>query len=134
MSDARFELLKAMRLAMLGDTGLAAMITGVSDPAPRGGAYPFVTFGDVRTTPQDGDQPPTLEHQVEVWVYSRAKGRWEVSQIADTVRALLDDAALSLSGHDLIDIRHRDTEVAPTRDRHGFRARLRFRAVTARST
>lgn len=130
MSDARFALLRAVRLAVLQNTELAAALTGVYDQPPRGVGYPFVTFGETRSAPLDGDDEPVQEHQIELWIHSRGRGRWEVSDLADRIRELLDDGALVLAGQQLVSIRHRSTEIEPSRDRRGFRARMRMRAVT----
>ncbi|WP_420392565.1 DUF3168 domain-containing protein [Acuticoccus sp.] len=132
MSDARHALLSAIHQRLTADAVLGAVLAGsqVFDGTPQGVPYPFVATGEVRSRPLDGDDPPTLEHRVELVVHSRAAGRREASDVAERVRMLVDGAALAPAGHRLVSIRHIDTEVIGSRDGRAYRARMRFRALT----
>ena len=57
-------------------------------------------------------------------------GHKEAKQIADAIRAALNNAALTISGAVLIDLRYLDTAFSRETDGQTFRARLHFRAVT----
>lgn len=130
MSDPRFALLQALHGRLLADPAVSNRVTGVFDPPPRAVGHPFITFGELQSKPLDGDDPPTLEHRLDIIVHSRAHNRREVSDLAERARVLLDDAGLGLSGHRLISIAHRETEIVPSRDRRSYRARVRFRILT----
>jgi len=63
-------------------------------------------------------------------VWSRARGRKESKAVAAIVRAALDDAALALTGHTLIGIKHQSTEFLRQTDGQTYHAVMKFRAVT----
>jgi len=134
MSDARHALLSAVHGELMADGGLDQILAGgkVYDRVPRAAQHPFVVFGDVSSEPADGDGDGTLEHRLEILVFSREAGRREASDIADRVRSVLDGAALTPAGHRLAGLRHRDTVVSTSRDRRAYQARLRFFALTER--
>ncbi|MBJ3774820.1 DUF3168 domain-containing protein [Acuticoccus mangrovi] len=130
MSEARHALLEAVYGALTGDAALDALLSGVFDEVPRGADYPFVAFGEMASRALDGDAAGTVEHRFEILVHSRAAGRREASDIAERVVGLLDGAALTLDGHRLDGLAHRETSVRASRDRRAYVARLRFRALT----
>ncbi|MEM7695009.1 MAG: DUF3168 domain-containing protein [Pseudomonadota bacterium] len=130
MSDARHALMSAVFAALSGDATLSGLITGVFDHPPRGASHPFVSFGAFRSKVLDGDDVPDVEHRFEVLIHSRDAGRREASTIAARVEALLDGAALSLTGFRLIGLRHRESDVAGSRDQRAYRVRVSFSAVT----
>ncbi|WMS41695.1 DUF3168 domain-containing protein [Acuticoccus sp. MNP-M23] len=131
MSDPRDVLIRAVYEALTGDAALSAILAdgGVYDHPPRAASFPFVSFGEGRTTILDADAVPTREHRFEVVVHSRAPGRREASDIAARVEALLT-GGLVLSEGRLVGLRLRDTILAEGRDQHAYRARLRFVALT----
>ena len=63
-------------------------------------------------------------------VWSRSGGTREVKQIAAAVRSCLDHAALSVSGHTLIDLAFASADYARQSDGKTYRAALRFTALT----
>ncbi|WP_108661178.1 DUF3168 domain-containing protein [Acuticoccus kandeliae] len=132
MSEARHVLLGAIYDAITGDAEFGALLAGakVYDAVPRGADHPFVVIGAVTSRALDGDDVPVVEHRVELFVHSAASGQGEASSIADGVRGLLDGASPTLEGQRLVSLRHLETGVSATRDGRGYRARLRFRALT----
>jgi len=132
MSDARHALTQAVYQALMADAGLTAILADgrVYDHAPRGAAYPFISFGEGRSTDLDADAVPTTEHRFEVVVHSRAPGRREASDIAARVTAVLTGGGLTLPEGRLVGLRQRDTILAEGRDQQAYRARLRFTALT----
>jgi len=132
MSDARHSLMEAVYAVLVGDSELDAVLTGgkVFDHVPRAAGYPFVSFGNCDTRAVDGDAVPAELHRFEVLVHSRAPGRAEASAIAARVAALVDGAALALTGAALVFMRLRDTSVAASSDRRAYRVRMRFEALT----
>ncbi|WP_226576795.1 DUF3168 domain-containing protein [Acuticoccus sediminis] len=132
MSDARHALLAEVHRVLLADGTLGSLLAGpgVFDGVPQGAAYPFVSIGEVRSGALDGDDPPTVEHRIELIVNSRAAGRREASDIADRVRMVLEGEAMAPAGHRMVSMRHRDTDVTASRDGRAYRARLLFRALT----
>ena len=81
------------------------------------------TARDWSTATEDG-----MEVSFAVVAWSREPGRSEALAIADRVVALLHDAALTLAGHRLVNLRHLSTETARNDKPEGRRAVARFRA------
>lgn len=131
MSDSRDALVRALYEALTGDAGLSALLAGdgVYDHPPRAADHPFVTIGEGRSVPLDGDAVPTVEHRLELVVHSRAQGRREASDIAARIEAVLT-GGLALAEGRLVGIRLRDTILTEGRDQRAYRARLRFVAFT----
>ncbi len=97
---------------------------------PSGAEFPYLTFGqssekDWSTQTDDG-----VEHVVVLQAWSRAAGRREADEILHAVRTALHNAALVLSGHKLINLRHELSDVRREADGVTFRGTARFRAVT----
>lgn len=102
----------------------------IYDVAPANAALPYVTFGPAQWSDwsqigaRGGDQILTLD------VWSDYPGASEAIRIAERIADLLDDAALALTGHALVDLKLRS--LARTREADGrlARASLSFRALT----
>ena len=120
-------------LVIAGDIDVAATQTMVEHwfgDVPRGAAYPYVTFGitsdrDWSTATEGGS-----EHILTLHVWSRAAGRRESDAILDAVGAALHDAAPTLAGHRLVNLRREHSEVRRDPDGETYHGLVRFRAVT----
>jgi hypothetical protein len=102
----------------------------IFDDVPPATPYPYCTIGqtterDWSTGTEDG-----REHTITLHVWSRAPGRRQVHEIAALLRATLHLAALPLTGHRLINLRHEFSEAHREPDGETYRALVRFRAVT----
>ena len=102
----------------------------VFDDIPPASPYPYISIGhtlerDWSTGTEDG-----REHTITLHVWSRSAGRAQVHQIAALLRATLHQAALTLTGFRLINLRHEFTEARREPDGETYRALVRFRAVT----
>ena len=132
MSGAVIALRKAARARLAADTALTALLGGVKiyDEAPRAAAPPYITFGDAQARDLSSVSYRGAEQVLVLQVWSEQGGAREALDIADHAAALLDDAALTLDGHRLINLRLTALEL--TREAKGrfFRASLRLRAVT----
>ena len=80
-------------------------------------------------TNNDTKTEQSAEHELSVAAWSRAGGRQECKLAADAVRSALDGAALTLTGHVLIDIRYLSAQYLRENDGQTFRAVVKFRAV-----
>ena len=130
MSSA-VELQKAVFEALAGDAALAALIgTNILDRAPANVAFPYITFG--RTSIYDwstGTESGT-EQLFTLHIWSKAKGKKETLEIMELARARLDDAALGLDDHHLVNMRLEFAEARYDEDLSVHHGLLRFRAVT----
>ena len=132
MASAAFALQTAIYARLLGDTALTAMLGGprIYDDVPQRADFPYLTFGqsierDWSTGTEDGK-----EHTVTLHVWSRAAGRKESDDILEAARGLFHNAALVLSGHRLINLRHDVSDVRRDPDGETYHGTARFRGVT----
>jgi hypothetical protein len=129
--DASLALQTAIVAALDGDATLKAMIAGVFDEVPANTVFPFVQIGDVEDTDISATLSESWEHRVELFIWSTARGRKEIYQIAERIDALLHDQALALSGHALVNLLRVSRSTLRDSDEEGIRAgRLVYRAVT----
>ncbi|QPC87215.1 DUF3168 domain-containing protein [Mesorhizobium sp. NBSH29] len=131
MTSPAVELQKAIFATLSGDGALAALVGGrIFDHAPASVAFPYITFGrtsvyDWSTASEGGSEQVFTLH-----VWSRAKGKLEVLSIMDRIRTKLDNAALVLAGHHLVNLRNEYSEARHVDDLSLHQGLLRFRAVT----
>lgn len=131
MTSAALALQKAVYAALSADAGVGALIGGrIYDLAPRNAVFPYATFGratlaDWSTGTEDG-----AEHRLTLDVWSRAHGKSECHAIGEAIRAALNDAALTLTGHALVNLLFESADTARDPDGITFHGVLRFRAVT----
>ena len=132
MSSASLALQQAIFAALSANADLKALIGDpprLFDFVPRDSAFPYVVIGDGTETNWSTATETGSEHAVAINAWSRATGHKEAKEIAEIVRAALDNAALSLTGFMLVGIRHLATDFARQPDGQTWRATLRFRAV-----
>ena len=131
MSAASWALQQAA-FAVLSMSDAVRDIAGerVFDAVPRGAAFPYIVIGDDAEANWDTATEAGSEHTLSVHIWSRAGGHKEIKRAAAAVRDTLGGAALTLDGHDLIDIRFLSADFRREPDGQTFRAVLRFRAVT----
>ncbi len=131
MTSAALALQKAVFAALVADDAVGASIGDrIYDVAPRDVAFPYATIGqatlaDWSTGTEDGS-----EHRLTLHVWSREQGQSQCHAIVDAIRAALDDAALALDGHALVNLRFEFADTRRDGDGITFRGTLRFRAVT----
>ena len=132
MSSAVIALRKAIRARLVADAALLALLGGakVYDEAPREAHVPYVTFGDALTRELSTTLYPGLEHFVVLHVWSIQGGAREALEIAERINVLLDDAALTLDTHRLINLRFVALETVREDAGRFIRVALRLRAVT----
>lgn len=132
MAAATIELQKAVFTALSGDAALIAALGGarIHDHAPAHVPFPYITFGrsassDWSTASEDG-----AEHFFTIHVWSKEKGKTQAAAIMEMVRALLHDAALTLPGHVLVNLRQEFGEIRFDDDHDVHHGTMQFRAVT----
>ena len=132
MTSPVIALRKAIRLQLTGDAALVAKLGGpnVFDEAPREAIPPYVAFGDSSLRDLSTSTDRSAEQFAVLNVWSLQRGLREALDIADRVAALLDDAALALDGHRLVNLRLVALETKREGNGRFARASLRFRAVT----
>ncbi len=131
MTCAALALQKAVYAALIADAGVGALIGDrIYDVAPRDVVFPYVTIGRMTVTDWSTGSEDGAEHRLTLDVWSRQHGKSECAAIAEAIRAVLHDAALTLDGHALVNLRFESADVARDPDGITFHGLLRFRAVT----
>jgi len=136
MSSPSWALQTAIFTALSADTNIKSVLGNparIYDEVPREAAMPYLVIGDDKQSDWSTSTDTGAEHVLTLHVWSRARGRKESKTIAEAVRAALDDANLSLTGHTLIDIKHQSQEFLRQTDGQTYHAVLKFRAVTEES-
>jgi hypothetical protein len=131
MASAAWELQKSIHAALVADAALATLLGGarVHDDVPRGAEFPYVTFGPSTARDWSTDDEAGSEHIVTLDVWSKHGGEREVHLVMAAMRAALHEAALTVAGHRLVNLRHEQSEAARLGDGETYRGTARFRAV-----
>lgn len=119
----------AIHARLSGDTVLTGLIGAgaVFDRRVTGRPMPYCVLSEIATSDL---APGTEEHLVRIEVWSDAAGRRQSQDIAARVKALLDGAALTLTGFALVDLAHRRTVARREARTRAQVAEMMFRAVT----
>lgn len=132
MAGAAWALQQAIFAALTADSGLTALLGGarIYDVVPTRAVFPYVTFAQTAERDWSTGGAEGSEHVVTLHVWSRGAGRKEALDIVGAVRPVLHDQTLSLSGHQLVNMRHERSEVRRDTDGETYHGLVRFRAVT----
>ena len=132
MASASWALQQAIFACLTSDSALVTLLGGarVYDDVPERGAFPYVTFAPGIERDWSTGSGVGSEHAVTLHVWSRGAGRKEALAIIDAAQSRLHDAALTLVGHRLVNLRHESSDVRRDSDGETFHGIVRFRAVT----
>jgi hypothetical protein len=136
MPSAALALQQSVFATLTADASLTTLLGAdrIYDDVPQATALPYLTLG--QTTERDwstGSDPDTdagAEHLLTLHVWSDARGKKQAHEILAAVRSTLHDAALTLTGHRLVNLRHEFSEARRTADGETIHGTARFRAVT----
>ncbi len=132
MASAGHELQKSIFAALTASPAVTGLLGGarVFDDVPPGAEYPYLTIGESAARDWSTGTDAGDEHILTLHVWSRAAGRKEAHEIMGAVRGVLHDAALSVSGHRLINMRHEFSDARREPDGETYHGVVRYRAVT----
>lgn len=132
MSSAAFALQKALHATLIADAAVLASLGGprIYDDVPRGEPAPYVSLGLTTERDWSTGSEAGSEHVVTLHVWSDAAGRRQAAEIVCALRSAVHDAALAVSGHRLVNLRHEFSETRREADGEGYRGLVRLRAVT----
>jgi hypothetical protein len=132
MPSAAWALQSAIFSKLMSDTSVTTLLGGerLYDDVPVRAEFPYITFGQSSDRDWSTGSDSGHEHVVTLHVWSRAKGRRQVDDVAEASRTALHDQTLTLSGHRLINLRHEFTDVRRDGDGETFHGICRYRAVT----
>nr|CAD6608944.1 hypothetical protein RTCK_02137 [Rhizobium sp. TCK] len=125
-------LLAAIHVRLSSDAALVSLIgpDGIRDRLLPRPVLPALVIGEMETRDYSTATEAGEEHRLVLDVWSDAAGRREAEELAERVRVLLQDAALTLAGHALVSLAHERTRTRRQANAKLFLAELRFRAVT----
>lgn len=115
------------------DAGLIALLGDpprIHDAPPAQPVWPMVVFGRAETRPWGGLDGEGLEHALTLTCLSRFDGAEEAKAVVAALRARLHDAALTLDGWRLVNLRVTYGDVFRAADARTILGVLRLRAVT----
>lgn len=133
MTSPVLALRKAILQAAEADAELKSLMGGslrLYDEPPRAAEPVYALFGDVVALDWSTDFDRGHEQDLSIVVWSERGGARSALAAAERFAAILDDAALSLDGHRLVNLRV--TELASQRDKDTqlTRVSLNLRAIT----
>ncbi|MBX3495916.1 MAG: DUF3168 domain-containing protein [Parvibaculum sp.] len=132
--NADLALQKAVHAALAADAALAALVAArIYDNPPDDVALPYLTLGESEMRDWSVGEGAGAEHRLSLHAFARGGGRTQAKAILGAVRAALHDAALTLEGHALVNLRFLDAETRREPDGTTWRGTIRFRAVTEES-
>ena len=130
--SAANQLLTAIQARLADDAELSAMIgpEGLRDRLVSGRKLPAVVVADIASNDYSTATETGAEHLLTLEIWTDAGGRGQASTIAERLRALLQDAPLSLETHHLVGLLHQSTRTRREPKTRLHVAEMRFRAVT----
>lgn len=131
MTAAALELQKAIFAKLVENAELASLMGEVRlyDQAPANAVFPYLTFGRTSVYDWSTDTESGGEHLVTIHAWSKERGKSECHALLDAVRTALDDAALALDGHALVQLGAEYSEVRYEDDHDVHHGLARFRAL-----
>jgi len=128
------DLQTAIHSALINHAGLTTALGGpnVFDDVPQRTRFPYVTTGDIETRDWDTQTSIGHEHIITLHIWSDHRGRKEAQTIIGEIDDALDDQALALQDHNLINLHA--VFWSALRDLEGkvYHGIVRLRAVTER--
>lgn len=133
MTSPVLALRRAILDAASADAELIALMGGalrLHDEPPRAAAPVYAVFGDVTAQDWSTDFDRGHEQDATIVVWAERGGARTALDVAERFAAILDDAALSLDGHRLVNLRVTELSAARDKDSQLTRVTLSVRAVT----
>ena len=107
MSNPGFALQIAMRTALLAHAPLTLLLGGahVHEEVPRGASATYISIGDIETRDWSTAEAKAHEHFITLSIRTNSRSRKLAQDILDEIEQVLDNAALTLTGHRLVNLR-----------------------------
>lgn len=110
-------------------TGASVADVPVYDDVPEGTSMPYINIGEETAINNGTKDKDAVEHTLTIHVWSEYRGRYEIKHIMEQVYQNLHNAAITVSGASLVNIRQEFATTLEEPDgitRHGV---MRFRAI-----
>ncbi|MGE3064761.1 MAG: DUF3168 domain-containing protein [Hyphomicrobiaceae bacterium] len=130
-ASAAWPLQKAVFAALAADAALSGLVGDrIYDDVPQSTAFPYLAFAQVQARDWSTGTETGEEHVLLLHVWSRAAGRGEAHAVVAAIRDVLHDAALTLDGHRLVQLRHEQSDVRRDPAGETVQGIVRLRALT----
>lgn len=132
MTSPILALQSAIVAALNADATLVSLLGGAKtfEHAPPTTNYPWIAFEQLSARDFSASVYPGHEHRCSLICVSRQPGTKEALAIAERVVEILQDAALSLDGHRLINLQTTNVEIIRAGKEPTRKARVSLRVVT----
>ncbi|MBL6853131.1 MAG: DUF3168 domain-containing protein [Alphaproteobacteria bacterium] len=133
MTAASWALQQAVFAALAADENIKDIVDDpprIYDSVPRGAPFPYIVIGESKESDAGTATDSATAHTITIHVWSRAPGTKESRVATAAVVHSLNGAALTITGHTLVDLRWLDTDIKRDSDGETIHAAIRFRALT----
>ena len=124
---------KGVRAALVANAGVTDIVgQRVYDEPPQDVLFPYLRFGDISPNAFDTDTTEGAEVTISLEAHSRsASGRVEAIQIVEAVKEALhrQEAAVALTGHNLVEMIFQTYSVTRDDDGRGYTAVIVLQAM-----
>jgi Protein of unknown function (DUF3168) len=123
---------QAMRTALLARTPLLSVLGGahIFDEVPRGANPPYVAFTNIETRDWSVADQKAHEHIVTLEIATNQRRRDAAQAIAQEIETALDNVALTVVDHRLINLRVIFTNISRNGKTENFNGMVKYRAAT----
>lgn len=126
---SHYALQVAVYNVLAANTVLMNSVSGVFDHVPPKTAYPYMTIGDTRATDISTMDIALTQMELVLHVYSRERGRKEISDIMRQLHDLLHDSNPVMEDHVAVSLRYTGSDITQEGDGLTYHGRMRFGAV-----
>tara|TARA_R110000751_G_scaffold65483_1_gene133938 strand:+ start:7469 stop:7879 length:411 start_codon:yes stop_codon:yes gene_type:complete len=122
----------ALVTALKADAGIAALVsTRVYDQPPQSATRPYIRIGGIEPRPlrTDGKQAANLTFGIEAHSRPVTSGRVEATRCAEAITAALNEAALTVTGFDAVQVHWQTQTVDQDSDGQSYTAIVAFTAL-----
>lgn len=132
MTSVGWDLQKAVYAALIANAQLTTLLGAerIYDSPPQAAAFPYIVIDQMQIRDWRTGTEKGFEHILMLHIWSRCDGKREVYDIADAMRAVLDDAEMTLDAHRLVSFTHQYSDLKRDEDGKTFHGIMRFRALT----
>jgi hypothetical protein len=132
-ADSSWPLQQAVYDALRNATAVQALVGNparIYDHVPAETVFPYLIVGESQTIDWSTKSYSGVAAEFAIHSWSRGRGRKQVKEILDAVHGVLHQAALAVTGHNVIELRFRSAESLLDEDGLTWHGVTRFRALT----
>lgn len=128
--DPMWPIQVAIFQALSDDAALNAFVTGVFDHVPKNTAFPYVSIGEVSTTPRGAHDRFGARSTITLHGWSTYSGKKEIGEIANHLMRIFDHQPLDVEGFHTVYVHHEQTVTQTERGNDIRHVAVRFAIET----